>query len=40
MYNYQLGYGVASRNTELVDSFAHELRDAAKTFSEALLSGS
>ena len=40
MYNYQLGYGVASRNIELVNSFAHELRDAAKTISEALLIGS
>ena len=37
MYNYQVGYSVTSRNTDIVASFADELRHAAKTISQSLL---
>lgn len=37
MYSYQLGHGVASRNTDLVASFADELRRTAHSVSSSLL---
>jgi DNA-binding transcriptional LysR family regulator len=37
IYSYQLGHGIALRNTELVTSFADELRTTAQQVSAAML---